>query len=86
MVRVVRRPDGGVVLDEHGTLEGRGAYLCAAGSCWTMAIKRSSLERALRSPLPAELRTQLERGVVAPNPLTTGRRAPQLMQGGRHGS
>jgi uncharacterized protein len=65
LVRVVRTPAGDVVLDESGRINGRGAYLCGDGSCWAAALKKSSLERALGVPLPAELRHRLEAGLPA---------------------
>lgn len=61
-VRVVRMPDGTVSMDPSGRLNGRGAYICADGSCWAVAIKKNAIERALSAPLPPELRAQLERG------------------------
>src|SRR5262245_51625131 len=61
-VRIVRSPDGVVTLDPTGKANGRGAYLCADGSCWSVALKKKAIERALSTPLPAELREQLERG------------------------
>lgn len=61
-VRIVRSPDGIVSMDPSGRAQGRGAYLCADGSCWAAALKKKSIERALSAPLPAELRAQLERG------------------------
>jgi predicted RNA-binding protein YlxR (DUF448 family) len=61
-VRIVRAPDGSVALDATGRANGRGAYLCADGSCWSAALKKKSIERALSAPLPEELRSQLERG------------------------
>ncbi|MEX2547189.1 MAG: YlxR family protein [Chloroflexota bacterium] len=63
-VRVVRAPDGTVGLDATGKANGRGAYLCADGSCWTVALKKKAIERALSAPLPPELRSHLERGNV----------------------
>jgi predicted RNA-binding protein YlxR (DUF448 family) len=63
-VRIVRAPDGTVAMDTTGRTNGRGAYLCADGSCWTVALKKKAIERALSAPLPAELREQLERGVL----------------------
>jgi hypothetical protein len=51
-----------VRFDPSGRLPGRGAYLCADGSCWRTALKRGSIERALSVRLPAELREQLARG------------------------
>jgi len=65
LVRVVRAPDGSVALDRTGKAAGRGAYLCADGSCWSSALKKKSIERALSVALPAELREELERGAAA---------------------
>ncbi len=75
-VRIVRAPDGEVSLDLSGRAKGRGAYLCADGSCWTVAIKKKSLERALSAQLPPELRDQLVAGPTT-NSTTVG--------GGTHG-
>ncbi|MGI8928782.1 MAG: RNase P modulator RnpM [Candidatus Limnocylindrales bacterium] len=71
-VRIVRTPDGTVTLDTTGRASGRGAYLCADGSCWAAAIKKKAIERALSAPLPAELRAQLERGPVAETAISGG--------------
>ena len=62
LVRIVRTPDGQIVSDPTGRLAGRGAYLCADGSCWVRAVERGSLTRALGVPLPAALRASLESG------------------------
>jgi uncharacterized protein len=62
LVRVVRAPDGTVEFDASGRAAGRGAYLCADGSCWATALKKSSIERALSVTLPAAVRAQLEQG------------------------
>ena len=85
-MRVVRKPDGSVVLDRSGTLEGRGAYLCADGACWVTALKRSALQRALRTSLPTELRTRLEHGDVNAVRVTTDHGAPAATTGGTHGT
>jgi predicted RNA-binding protein YlxR (DUF448 family) len=65
LVRVVRMPDGQVVLDPTGRVAGRGAYLCADGSCWRAAIDKNIIARALRVTLPDELRERLEAGPAA---------------------
>jgi predicted RNA-binding protein YlxR (DUF448 family) len=65
LIRIVRTPDQSVVFDDTGRMSGRGAYLCADGSCWTTALKKSSIARALGVPLPAELRATLEEGPQA---------------------
>jgi predicted RNA-binding protein YlxR (DUF448 family) len=85
-VRIVRTRDGSLVMDPTGALEGRGAYLCADAACWTLALRRSALQRALRAPLPDELKERLEQGAVVASPVTTGRSAPQMMLGGTHGT
>lgn len=74
LVRIVRTPDHHVVLDPTGRLAGRGAYLCADGSCWALALKKSALERALDMPLPPELRSRLESGDL------------ESLHGGMHGT
>jgi predicted RNA-binding protein YlxR (DUF448 family) len=61
-VRVVRAPDGTVSIDPTGRANGRGAYLCADGSCWQQALKKSSIDRALGVSLPSNVREQLANG------------------------
>ena len=34
-------------IDTTGRANGRGAYLCADGSCWSAALKKKAIERAL---------------------------------------
>ncbi len=48
LIRLVRTEDGRVEVDQTGKRRGRGAYLCHAPACWEAALKRRSLERALR--------------------------------------
>lgn len=72
LMRVVRAPDGSVFIDAGGRASGRGAYLCADGSCWATALKKSSIERALSVRLPADIRARLEQG-------------EPLLLGGNHG-
>jgi predicted RNA-binding protein YlxR (DUF448 family) len=58
-VRIVRTPDGSVSFDDTGRANGRGAYLCADASCWHLALKKGSIERALGVPLPSDIRERL---------------------------
>lgn len=48
LTRVVRLPDGHVAIDSTGKRPGRGSYLCAERGCWETALKRRSIERALK--------------------------------------
>jgi predicted RNA-binding protein YlxR (DUF448 family) len=60
LLRVVRTPDGHVVLDATGKKSGRGAYLCARLSCWENAIKKKRLEQELELTLSEEDRAGLD--------------------------
>ena len=73
MIRVVRTPDGHVVLDSTGKRAGRGVYVCPEPSCWQQALRGGSLARALKSEIPeadlAELRAfaqHIAEGKTAP--------------------
>ena len=55
----MRTPDGRVVIDITGKMEGRGAYLCNRDECRSAALDKGSLQRALELPIPAELRAEL---------------------------
>lgn len=48
LLRIVRNAEGRVLLDLTGKQHGRGAYLCHDPHCWEQALKRSTIERALR--------------------------------------
>ena len=72
LVRVVRTPEGEVVVDETGKRSGRGAYLCRERGCWETALKRRLLERALKTALTAEAESALrEYAMGLPQLLTT---------------
>lgn len=59
--RVVRTPEGEVVLDTTGRKNGRGAYLCGNVECLKKAIKTRALERALGAPLSEETAQSLQK-------------------------
>ncbi|WP_322819942.1 RNase P modulator RnpM [Chloroflexus sp.] len=48
LLRLVRNADGRVVIDPTGKQPGRGAYLCRNPVCWTQALRRNAIERALK--------------------------------------
>ncbi len=54
LLRIVRTPDGYVLLDATGKKAGRGAYLCAKRSCWENALKRKRLEQTFEVAISAE--------------------------------
>lgn len=59
-VRVIRTPEGEILLDESGKANGRGVYLCPKKSCLQMAKKAKRLERNLKVAIPDEIWAQLE--------------------------
>jgi predicted RNA-binding protein YlxR (DUF448 family) len=64
LVRIVRTPEGTVLVDETGRRAGRGAYICAVGACFEKARKGRLLDRALRVKLAAHDYTCLEEAFV----------------------
>lgn len=60
LLRVVRTPDGHVVIDPSGKKSGRGAYLCARLSCWENAMKKKRLEQEFELTLSEEDRAGLD--------------------------
>ena len=61
LVRVVRTPQGEILLDPSGKKSGRGAYLCPNPECLKKARRAKRLERALDCPIPEEVYDALER-------------------------
>ena len=59
LTRVVRTPDGRIVLDLTGRLPGRGAYLCDDPACRATAMKKGALSRALATGIPEALLAEL---------------------------
>ena len=53
LLRVVRTPEGAVVFDSTGRMNGRGAYVCSV-ACLDKAIKTKRLDSALRTKLTEE--------------------------------
>lgn len=78
LIRVVRTPEGRVVLDPTGKRSGRGAYLCARRSCWEPALRKGKLEHEFETTLLPEDRAALEAYVetlpVEPAPPAPARR------------
>src|SRR6266496_13228 len=60
LVRIVRGAEGRVEVDETGKKPGRGAYLCRARDCWETALKRKTLEYALKTPITVEDKAALQ--------------------------
>ena len=61
LIRVVRTPEGDVVLDVTGKKSGRGAYICHSLSCFKKARKSKRLESGLNVQIPDEIYERLEK-------------------------
>ncbi|HSM56730.1 MAG TPA: YlxR family protein [Candidatus Sulfomarinibacteraceae bacterium] len=59
LVRLVRTPAKGIVVDHSGKRPGRGAYLCHQASCWEKALRGNDLERALKTTITEAERESL---------------------------
>ena len=59
LVRVVRTPEGQVVLDKTGKQNGRGAYICKCKECLLKAQKTGALSRAFETAVSAEVYAEL---------------------------
>ena len=60
LVRVVRTPEGNVVIDKTGRTNGRGAYLKNDISVVELAKKKNVLGRALECEIPESLYEELK--------------------------
>lgn len=61
LVRVLKTPEGPIVLDTTGKKNGRGAYLCKSGDCLKKARKNRGLERSFKVSIPDGVYEELEK-------------------------
>ena len=59
MIRLVRTPTEGVLIDRSGKRAGRGAYLCPKRRCWETALSKGHLAQALKTTLTVEEQAML---------------------------
>lgn len=55
LLRIVKTPEGEVVIDLTGRANGRGAYLKKSSDAVEVASKKGSLQRALECAIPSEI-------------------------------
>ena len=61
MIRVIKTPEGEIVLDQTGKKNGRGAYICSNIQCFQKARKNRGLNRSLKMEIPEEIYNELEK-------------------------
>lgn len=65
LIRVVRTPEGEVILDFQGKKSGRGAYICKNAACFKKARKAGRIERSLECEIPEAIYDRLEGEITA---------------------
>ena len=61
LLRIVRTPNGTVLADPGGRMDGRGAYVCRSEACIAAAQKKKTPDRALHAAVPQEIYDILRR-------------------------
>ncbi len=61
MMRVLKTPEGDIVLDMTGRKNGRGAYLCKNPGCLEAVRRKKGLERSLKTTIPDEVYDSLKK-------------------------
>lgn len=65
LIRFGLSPEGDLRLDLTGSIEGRGAYICASFACLEQATRRGGFSRSFRSSIRAPDPRDLARQIVA---------------------
>ena len=65
LLRIVKTPEGEILLDSTGKKSGRGAYVCPDPECLKKARKSRALERAFDTGIAADVYDALEGQMVA---------------------
>ena len=60
LVRVVKTPDGEILLDLTGKASGRGAYICNNAECLKKARKSKRIDRTFEMTIPDAIYEQME--------------------------
>ena len=64
LIRVLKTPEGKIILDATGRANGRGAYLCKNGTCLEKAVRNKGLERSLGEKIPDSVLEDLKEEIV----------------------
>ena len=64
LVRVLRTPEGEILIDRTGKKSGRGAYLCHNSACFTKAHRARRLQTALSCEIPDSVIAAIEKELM----------------------
>ena len=67
LIRVLRTPEGEIVIDFTGKKSGRGAYICKKLDCFKKARQKKRLEASLECSIPDEVYVRLEEELAVGN-------------------
>ena len=65
LVRVLRTPEGEVIIDLTGKKSGRGAYICKNAACLKKAIKSKRIQSNLEVEIPETVTIELEKELTS---------------------
>lgn len=64
LLRVLRTPEGEIVLDSTGKRSGRGAYICKSLDCFKKSRKKKRLDSSLECKIPEDIYDAIEGELV----------------------
>lgn len=64
LLRVLRTPEGEIVLDSTGKRSGRGAYICKSLECFKKSRKKKRLDVSLECKIPESIYDAIEGALV----------------------
>lgn len=60
LLRIVKNKEEGILIDESGKKNGRGAYVCKSKACIEEALRTNKLNRVFRTEVSEELYEELK--------------------------
>ena len=67
LIRLVKTPEGQILFDSTGRMDGRGAYVCADADHWGEGIDRGRLKNALKATIEDSTLRSLNEAMDLPN-------------------
>ena len=64
LIRVVKTPDGEIIIDKKGKANGRGAYICDNIDCLNKAIKAKRFERTFETEIGEDIYNSLKKDLT----------------------
>ena len=67
LLRLVKTPEGQILFDSTGRMDGRGAYICADADHWDEGIDRGRLRNSLKAAIDDSTLRSLNEAMELPN-------------------